>query len=808
MKRISSNYFLTLSYLIVFAIIISAQEQPVQVDESAQRPKQYEVTEVPLRMEEATNFLKDIEKNIGPIEEGQEFDSLYTEYKEAVKKLEDEVDLTQVESYFDAKLRDLKLRWEKFQKRITDWQKIVRERSEKLESNQAELLYRTEVWAATYKNAKDQKAPKALLTSINELNISLKDVNRRMDSKIRLGLNIQSSLADENIKLNGIIENIDNTILNRRSQIFVQDGPPLWNIYSEPEDSVRLDSHFNEVLTLYKSSIKDFIALIQENLIYFILLFFLILLTVYGLRYFGKDLDSESSIVKQAMQLLNFPFSITFLTILIVFSFTYPDMPGVLRSLIKILALIPVIRILIGITDKILNLPLFGLAFIYVLVQVQDTSPASTDNGRLMLLFLTALALAGEVYLIKQKVLPAAMEGKKWEKIVIFGNTILTVLLSISLLANIMGYIALADLLLIGTLNTVFVTIILITSIIIISSVIYIQLEIKLSQVLNIVREHPDKIKNTIRKIVTLGAAYLWIVSVLNSFRLKDIIADWITVTLSRDWVIGDMKFSVEDILLGIAVIWITVLLSRFTRFILDGEILPRLSLPRGVPGAISAIFSYSIVAFGITISLFAAGIDLNKFTLLAGGLGVGIGFGMQDLVKNFISGLILIFERPIQIGDAVQLDDLSGKVLRIGIRSSVITTWEGAEVVVPNGYLISSKLINWTMSNRMRRIDLKVGVDYNSNAEDVIETLMEVMKGHKYILESPNPYVLFQNFGSNAKEFEGRCWTLKYGEWVNTKSELNVAIDKAFARKGIIIAFPQLDLHVKQLNPPNKDSV
>lgn len=143
--------------------------------------------------------------------------------------------------------------------------------------------------------------------------------------------------------------------------------------------------------------------------------------------------------------------------------------------------------------------------------------------------------------------------------------------------------------------------------------------------------------------------------------------------------------------------------------------------------------------------------------------------------------------------------------MLRIGIRSSVITTWDGAEVVVPNGYLISSKLINWTMSNRLRRIDLKVGVAYDSNPEKVIETLMECMRGHKEILETPKPYVLFQNFGDHAKEFEDRCWTSNYSAWIDTRSELNVAIDKSFAEKGITIAFPQLDLHVKQLNPPDK---
>lgn len=805
MKRISFNFILTLAYLIIFSSLFSAQDQTSQPATEDDRPILYEVTEVPLKIESVTNYLKDIEKHVEAMGEGKKFDSLFTEYKDAVKKLEEKVELTELDNYFEAKLQDLKIRWGKHQKLITDWQILVREPSEYLEIEKKELAYRIELWSKTYKNARDLKAPKVLLTSINDINKSLKDYNKRVKAKISLGLRIRNSLTDQNIKLTGIIENIDNAILNRRSQTFIQDVPPIWKMSSEPEDSVKLNSHFNEVWTIYKGSVKDFITLIQSNMIYFLFLFLLILLAVYGLKYFGKELDTESHTVQQALQILNYPFSITFLTILIIFSFSYPDMPAVLASLLRIIALIPVIRILIGITNKILNLPLIGLALIYVLVQIQGAAPTSTNNQRLILLFLTVLALSGEVYLIKQKVLPNAMDGKKWNKAVVFGNTLMTALLAISLLTNILGYVTLAELLLMGTLNTIFITILLTTSIIIINALIFIQLEIKLSQIFNVVRQHPATIKKTIKKIVRLGAALLWISTVLNSFQLRDLLMVWLTDTLTREWGIGGLKFQIGDILLGIAVIWITVLLSRFTKFMLEGEILPRLKLPRGVPGAISAIFSYSIIAFGITISIFAAGIDLDKFTLLAGGLGVGIGFGMQDLVKNFISGLILIFERPIQVGDAVQLDNLSGKVLRIGIRSSVITTWDGAEVVVPNGYLISSKLINWTMSNRLRRIDLKVGVAYDSNAEEVMETLMECMRGHKEILETPKPYVLFKSFGDNAKKFEARCWTSNYSAWINTESELNLAIDKAFAEKGINIAFPQLDLHVKESGSPVK---
>ena len=203
-------------------------------------------------------------------------------------------------------------------------------------------------------------------------------------------------------------------------------------------------------------------------------------------------------------------------------------------------------------------------------------------------------------------------------------------------------------------------------------------------------------------------------------------------------------------------------------------------------------------MAFGIVVAIMGAGIDLNSFALLAGALGVGIGFGLQDIVRNFISGLILIFERPIQVGDAVQVEELSGKVKQIGIRSSIIKTWEGAEVIVPNGNLISNKLINWTLSDQRRRIDVKVGVAYGSNVDLVKETLLKCAKENEKLLTSPAPYVLFDEFGDSSLNFELRCWTSDFASWVEIRSDIRSAIDKAFRKKNIEIPFPQRDLHIK----------
>jgi potassium efflux system protein len=182
--------------------------------------------------------------------------------------------------------------------------------------------------------------------------------------------------------------------------------------------------------------------------------------------------------------------------------------------------------------------------------------------------------------------------------------------------------------------------------------------------------------------------------------------------------------------------------------------------------------------------------------------LGVGIGFGMQNVVNNFISGLILLFERPIKVGDLLQVDELWGNVTRIGIRSSTIRTFAGADVIVPNGDLTSNRVTNWTLSDLRRRVSLPVGVAYGTDAATVIELLKGVAVSHEATLEHPEPYVLFTGFGDSSLDFEIRLWTESEDANTIVRSDIAVATQAALARAGINVPFPQRDVHVANVVP------
>ncbi|MBW2281429.1 MAG: mechanosensitive ion channel, partial [Deltaproteobacteria bacterium] len=223
---------------------------------------------------------------------------------------------------------------------------------------------------------------------------------------------------------------------------------------------------------------------------------------------------------------------------------------------------------------------------------------------------------------------------------------------------------------------------------------------------------------------------------------------------------------------------------------------------PRGVPYAISTSAFYVMLMVGFFAAVAAAGMDLSRFAILAGALGVGIGFGLQNVVNNFVSGLILLFERPIKTGDTIEVGLLLGEVKRIGIRASTVRTWQGAEVIVPNGDLISGQVTNWTLSDHNRRIDVDVGVKYGTDPERVLQLLLDVAAAEDRILEMPAPSALFRGFGDSSLDFRLRAWTSRSEEWVRIHSDLNVAVNRALAEAGIEIPFPQRDLHLRSVAP------
>ena len=227
-----------------------------------------------------------------------------------------------------------------------------------------------------------------------------------------------------------------------------------------------------------------------------------------------------------------------------------------------------------------------------------------------------------------------------------------------------------------------------------------------------------------------------------------------------------------------------------------------RTDVSQGARYATSTLLNYVIVGSGIIAALGTLGLQWSLLQWLVAALGVGIGFGLQEIVANFISGLIILFERPIRVGDVVSIGDKDGVVTRIRIRATTLRDWDGKELLVPNKEFITGRLLNWTLSDSQTRLVIPVGIAYGSNVELALRTLMDVVSSHPAALKDPEPSVLFLGFGDSSLNLVARCFVGHMNQRMPTTSELHSGIDKAFKEAGIVIAFPQRDLHLDTVGP------
>jgi potassium efflux system protein len=228
--------------------------------------------------------------------------------------------------------------------------------------------------------------------------------------------------------------------------------------------------------------------------------------------------------------------------------------------------------------------------------------------------------------------------------------------------------------------------------------------------------------------------------------------------------------------------------------------ILQHLPFDAGVRYALSMVSRYVIIIVGLTFACSTIGLGWSKVQWLVAAVGVGLGFGLQEIFANFVSGLIILFERPIRVGDIITVGDVSGKVSRIHMRATTIIDWDRKELIVPNKEFITGRVLNWTLSDQMNRVVINVGVAYGSDTEKVTELLLAAAQQQPLVLSDPPPQVAFQAFGASSLDFVLRCFLPNLDKRVAVIHELHMAIDRAFREANIEIAFPQQDLHIRSI--------
>ncbi len=304
---------------------------------------------------------------------------------------------------------------------------------------------------------------------------------------------------------------------------------------------------------------------------------------------------------------------------------------------------------------------------------------------------------------------------------------------------------------------------------------------------------------------INVGRAALvvvWLLFTLQSFRIYRPVSSFAVTVLTHEFTLGELSLSLGSLVSFAFATWAAFWVARLIRQLLSEDILPTLSLPRGVGNSISSLSYYVILFLGLLAALAAAGFKVGQLTLVFGALGVGIGFGLQDVVRNFVAGLILMFERPVQRGDTVEIAGMVGQVREIGLRATTVTTFDGADVVVPNGMLLADKLVNWTLTGTRRRVSVDLSTVYGADPRRTALLLVGIARSVDGVSSSPTPEAIMTGMSAGTLDFSVRAWTTDRADWVRVRSELAMKIRDALADAGIEVPLPQRDLHLRSVSP------
>ncbi|MDD5350374.1 MAG: mechanosensitive ion channel, partial [Chthoniobacteraceae bacterium] len=433
--------------------------------------------------------------------------------------------------------------------------------------------------------------------------------------------------------------------------------------------------------------------------------------------------------------------------------------------------------------DRHLFPVLNAMVVFYLLDQVRRVAVALPIAARFLFLAEMAGGVAFAAWLFGSRRLRALREqNARLAKGMRAGAQIALAVFAVALAANAIGCVDLGNLLGNAALQSACLAVVLYAATRVANGLIAGGLSAQPLGGLRMVRHHRTLLWQRTHRLFDVAAVVFWAWKTLN---LLPGHATFLEKAQAFFYKKGDLTLLGQMLAFG-AVVWGAFLLSRFVRFVLEEDLYPRIRMERGLSYAVSTMLHYAVLLFGFYTAAALAGIDMTKFNILVGAFGVGMGFGLQNIINNFVSGVILLFERPVKVGDVVQMSDASGTVDRIGIRASIIRTGSGSEIIVPNGKLISDQVTNWTLSNRLRGIDLPVSVAEGADPCRVIELLKGIAAAHPLVCTQPAPNALLTELGTDSMQFKLTAWTESYDQWGQIRSDLAVAVHAAFAREGI----------------------
>ncbi len=760
-------------------------------------------SEVSTNINNLSNRLLEIFDVVEPDEDIRNFDLVVREYTVLLKTDKKEI-IDDLHTMSYQRLENLLRAWYSYGNKFNTSINNIADRINELESVQSELNAELDQWQKIREFLKEENYAIELQQNTDSivvvLNQTLSTANTLTDSLYV----IQKRQSQLIVFIDEMIRLLESEQKIYQSNYFILDSRPIWEGIDSTTNVEQLrpgvTRNFKETYNILSIYLRSNITIVMIQLLLIIAL--IIGFVLIGKMWPSEKLDIDSKREMQAGVILNHPFFSSLIIGIIISIFFYSNRPLILGNFFALLMMISSVVLLPALTTKKIKLPLSLLFVLYIVLLIQHFLPANSFLNRIISLS-QCIAVSYIIYYVL-KIKNELNLTKKGKIVVNIFLRVYGLLVLAAFISNIIGGVKLSNFLINSTIRTLSFSFVVVTIVIILNSMMILFAKGNNTKSFPMHEHLKNLIDKHIRPFVNWGAFVLWFIGVLIFFRLSRPASDWIDQVMDTEFMISTVSISIGGIISFFLIVFFTYLATSFIKSIFKDEWVLNSRLPRGTADAMSMLIRYLIVAFGVYLALSAIGLNMNELGFMAGALGVGIGFGLQNIVLNFIAGLILSFEHPIHVGDMLEVDNDLGRVTEIGVRASKIMTYNGSEVIIPNGLLISNKVINWTLTNEKRRLVISFRTAFDANPTEVIGILKNVAEKNVNVIKYPDPMALFNGYGTSSLDFTLYCW-VEFNQSFITKSEIAVSAHEALAEAGIHIPIPVQKIQIdgnKDIHP------
>ncbi len=683
-------------------------------------------------------------------------------------------------------------RWSRFVPLIVKEENKLKSYSLQLSEVNDELNKTNANWLLTKTKGTIEVYPEAIENRIDKILGIIDSVTLVLNDSLSKCLSLQNTLVDIQINAESYSKKLNDYKTQTLSELLTSRETPIWAM-EQQADSIASDFTLNLLIKYSREDVADYFNLQYNSILFILILFIVFWLALLWMK--GKYNELQIKEVKE-LELGKYIFSraatAAMLFAMIVQSLILSRKPYILELGVTLIIFFLFIIIIPGLVIKALRWSVYLLSVLFLFVNFDLLLFHSQNTIQIISLVesLGVFAFLGWFLRNESRITPPDTERTVWFKFLSITGPVYFILIIIAILANLIGYVYLSRLINTGVVNSSLIWLLLVAAYRIIEGLSYLFLETGFALKSRIVLSRRKDILSSITFIFKKVIFLLWIYYTLQILMLWDIVIEWVIDIWNWGFQTETIEITIGKIISFFLILFLSWGIANFIKTLLQVEILSRFKLSRGVPMAIASISNYTLVVIGFFVALIFAGLDLTKISFIIGTLGVGIGFGLQNVVSNFISGLILIFERPIAIGDIIIVENIEGTVTSIGIRSSKILQYNGDEEIIPNATLISGRVTNRTLTNKQRRFIITIQTALDTDPDLVIDLLQKASKEVDGVLSYPEPKAYFQGIVEQSLKFSLYYWV---GDNIlDVVSNTNLKVHQYLRENGVQIPIPR----------------